>query len=103
MGTHCVFSSHGILTATRHEETILGAQNRLKHTKAAQPDCDYYVSIENGVVEVAVSGELRYYDLAWVIMEERGGGCSMAHSVGVEFDRSDVEAARRCPALQVWR
>ena len=62
-----------------------------------------HASIENGVVEVAVSGELRYYDLAWVIMEERSGGCSMAHSVGVEFDRSDVEAARRCPALQVWR
>merc|ERR1711924_75075 len=37
-----------------HEETILGAQNRLKHTKAAQPDCDFYISIENGVFEVTV-------------------------------------------------
>ena len=80
----------------RHAETIVGAQNRLKNTLAAQRSCDYehFIAIENGIFEVPVSGQTKYFDLAWVIVQDKKGRQWMAHSVGIECSAADVEQAR---------
>lgn len=45
----CYDAPSGVNDQPINEETFTGAQNRLEFIKAACPDADYYVSIENGV------------------------------------------------------
>jgi non-canonical (house-cleaning) NTP pyrophosphatase len=54
----------------------LGAQNRLKNAKAALggQSVDYLVSIENGIVEVNSKPNSRFFDLAWVVLEDAKTG-----------------------------
>jgi len=78
-----------------HEETLRGAQNRLNNARKMRPDADLYVSIENGIFEVAVP-EPRYFDVAWVVMARSGDERQqvVAHSVGIEVPRQFVDEAR---------
>mmetsp|Transcript_121062 Transcript_121062/g.353780 ORF Transcript_121062/g.353780 Transcript_121062/m.353780 type:complete len:212 (+) Transcript_121062:77-712(+) len=78
-----------------HEETARGAMSRLRHAKELAPGADFYASVENGLFEVNVDGAPRFFDLAWVAVERASDGWSgLAHSVGLEFERSWVEEAR---------
>eukprot|EP00656_Telonema_subtile_P040534 TRINITY_DN45603_c0_g1_i1.p1 TRINITY_DN45603_c0_g1~~TRINITY_DN45603_c0_g1_i1.p1 ORF type:complete len:188 (+),score=35.77 TRINITY_DN45603_c0_g1_i1:39-602(+) len=81
-----------------HNETIQGALNRLRNLQASLPDWrashSHLVSMENGVFEVRVDGQSRYFDLAWVVVHSAAGPEGMSNSVGIEFDAQDVQAAR---------
>lgn len=76
-----------------HEETILGAKNRLASAKTLAPDANFYVAIENGIFEVKTP-ESKFYDVAWVIMENSRGQQALTHSVGIEFPAKWVLEAR---------
>eukprot|EP00929_Paragymnodinium_shiwhaense_P071799 TRINITY_DN36465_c0_g1_i1.p1 TRINITY_DN36465_c0_g1~~TRINITY_DN36465_c0_g1_i1.p1 ORF type:complete len:207 (-),score=45.07 TRINITY_DN36465_c0_g1_i1:282-902(-) len=80
-----------------HEETILGAQNRLRNAQKLAPGAAFYVAIENGIFDVKMPDKQRYFDLAWIVIAEGDsdtGHVGWAHSVGLEFPAQFVEAAR---------
>eukprot|EP01059_Diplonema_ambulator_P002368 TRINITY_DN12020_c0_g1_i1.p1 TRINITY_DN12020_c0_g1~~TRINITY_DN12020_c0_g1_i1.p1 ORF type:complete len:174 (+),score=29.46 TRINITY_DN12020_c0_g1_i1:66-587(+) len=47
------------------DETRRGAANRLANAMGQMDGADYYVAMENGIVEM---GECGWYDLAWVVV-----------------------------------
>lgn len=84
-----------------HEETIKGAFNRLKDLKrlvvesrGAVKDA-IFIAIENGIFPVEVQGKERWFDLAWVVIEDTEGNQSISHSGGIEFDSDYVEEAKK--------
>lgn len=96
---HIDYISHGCDSEINEqpftlEETLLGAQNRLKNLKSILlQDCYEYficVSIENGIVKV---GDI-YIDLAIVIIENKAGKQFISTSSGMTFDEEFVEEAR---------
>lgn len=80
------------------EETLLGALNRLNHTKemiGSQP-YDRIVAIENGILPVNLGREMRFLDQGWVIVETKSGLSVVSHSTGIEFPSAAfLEAQRR--------
>ena len=76
------------------EETLLGAENRLRNLKSKllnkEKDCNILVSIENGVIPV---GDI-HIDLAFVIIELKNGTRFVSTSSGIVFDGRYVEEAK---------
>ena len=76
------------------EETLLGAENRIKNMKSKllSKNLEYslIVSIENGIIP---AGDY-YIDLAVVVIEMNDGTRSVSTSCGVMFPKDDVEEAR---------
>lgn len=72
------------------EETLRGAKNRIAFIKAACPDADLYISIENGLfIE-----EHEYVDRAVVSITTREGHSFVTYSDGVVFPHQYVEETR---------
>ncbi|KAJ4458846.1 putative inosine/xanthosine triphosphatase [Paratrimastix pyriformis] len=73
-------------------ETIRGARNRLDDAKRLAPGADFYVGIENGIMEV--DGD--YFDVGWVIVEAISlGRTTMTCSQGVQIPASVVQEVIR--------
>jgi len=51
------------------EETLLGAQNRIKNLKKEEQNADFYVGIEGGIT---ISGD-EYFAFAWIVIESGDG------------------------------
>ncbi|EKD92789.1 MAG: hypothetical protein ACD_28C00330G0003 [uncultured bacterium] len=81
-----------------HEETIQGALHRLEELKGAldatRSRYDLLVAFESGIFPVTVGKVERWFDLAWVVIEDGNGTQKLAHSTGIEFDAADVEKAK---------
>jgi non-canonical (house-cleaning) NTP pyrophosphatase len=86
-----------------HEETMRGCVNRLRGAlldPAAQL-ASFVVSIENGIVELETpaadgSTDRRYFDLAYVCVENVGTGDRFwSHSCGLEFPASLVQQCEK--------
>lgn len=77
-----------------HSEILEGVLNRLNHAKQlTEGNGDVYVSMENGILIFEFKGEIRCFDLAWVVIERRFGKRAFAHSTGIEFPLEYVEEA----------
>lgn len=66
---------------TSAQESLEGALNRLKNAKAAQPEADFYVGIEGGLLRV----EDRAWEHSWVAVEDKKGQLYTAISAGLEM------------------
>jgi len=79
-------------------ETILGATNRLTHTKhlLTTVTCDYFVAIENGIIQTGDATQTcPWVDVAWIIVEDAKSSRQYAStSAGIPFATKYVEAAR---------
>ena len=73
-----------------NDETYEGAFNRIEFIKAAHPDADLWMSIENGLFEI----DNKYYDQAVVTAEKSDGTLVMGLSDGVVFPKIYVEMTR---------
>ena len=92
-----------------HNETLLGANNRVKEAIETNPGKDLYVGIENGIFEVTNpegnSSSSRYFDCAWVVLTSMTSQMlprnttAISHSVGIEINSSMVEALKRDPGF----
>lgn len=51
------------------EETLLGAQNRVKNAKSVFPEADFWVGVEGGIAE----DSLGMFAFAWVCIEDKEG------------------------------
>eukprot|EP01027_Heterolobosea_sp_BB2_P015377 GEZU01022002.1.p1 GENE.GEZU01022002.1~~GEZU01022002.1.p1 ORF type:complete len:193 (-),score=35.22 GEZU01022002.1:594-1172(-) len=98
---HCVKAASGINEQPAgHDETLLGASNRLEHAKTLAPPSfqyDYVVSIENGIYSVKdpKTNAPVWFDEGWVIIEERTtGNRVLSVSNAVKLPTEYVEAAR---------
>jgi len=80
-----------------HNETLLGASNRMKNLKQVMGNTrfDILVSIENGIFPVQIEDRQAWFDLGWIIVEDVNGTRRFSHSTGIEFDAQYVEEARR--------
>ncbi|MFH1705665.1 MAG: inosine/xanthosine triphosphatase [Patescibacteria group bacterium] len=79
-----------------HEETIIGVLNRLDSVKNFSKNIfDYAIAIENGLFEVKINNEERWFDIAWVVVEDSSGNKSLATSSGLEFSKNFVSETRR--------
>lgn len=77
-----------------HEETIGGALNRLKNAKLLyEGDFDYAIAIENGLFPVSVKGKKRFFDAAWVAVEDAKGRQTISLSSGLEFSEKAINKA----------
>lgn len=78
-----------------HEETIKGALNRLKNAKTFMRGIvfDYCIAIENGLFKVEINHKTRWFDCAWVVVEDSNGNQRIALSSGLEFSESAVKKA----------
>jgi len=78
-----------------HQETIQGATNRLNALKNQLEDTRYHllIALENGIFSIETEDGTKWFDLAWVIVENSAGERALAHSAGVEFSKEDVEEA----------
>jgi non-canonical (house-cleaning) NTP pyrophosphatase len=83
-------------------ETLLGAQNRLKHTKEilAKQNLkfDFVASVENGLIEVvdeAKGGQHVWFDLAWIVVEDANGKQGISSSGGLQFPTECVLEAQK--------
>ncbi|PKS08459.1 hypothetical protein jhhlp_004842 [Lomentospora prolificans] len=57
-------------------ETLLGAQNRVKNAREAQPEADYWIGLEGGVDEDG--GALRNF--AWIVVTDKHGRTGKART-----------------------
>jgi inosine/xanthosine triphosphatase len=55
-------------------ETLLGAQNRVRHAQTIFPEADYWVGLEGGVAE----DEHGMYAFAWILVRHTSGKSSQA-------------------------
>ena len=78
------------------EETILGAENRMKHLieiLSFEPKVDFYVSIENGLIHVSNN---KWLDIAWIILIDADKNTKYeGSSGGILFDTQSVEESRK--------
>jgi len=58
------------------DETLRGAQNRVRNVRALEPDADYWVGIEGGVDEH--EGSLRNF--AWIVVTDKEGRTGKART-----------------------
>lgn len=77
-----------------NKETIQGALNRIKNVKLLIKNYDFIVGIENGVFEENIDGKIKYFDVGWVIIENKNGRQILTVSSGLEFDKKFVEKAK---------
>ena len=73
------------------EETLRGADNRIRSAKQTYPDADIFVSIENGLF---LEGD-DYVDRAVVVVEDAKGQRLVTYSEGVVFPTVYVLEAQR--------
>jgi inosine/xanthosine triphosphatase len=80
-----------------HKEMIEGALNRIKNAKktAKGKKFDFVVGIENGIFPIEVDGTEKWFDVAWVVIENKEDKQSLAVSAGVEFPREFIQEARK--------
>lgn len=78
------------------EETILGAENRMKHLieiLSFEPKVDFYVSIENGLIQVSNN---KWLDIAWIILIDAEKNTKYeGSSGGILFDTQSVEESKK--------
>jgi inosine/xanthosine triphosphatase len=77
-------SSHPVTA----EESLEGAANRVKNAKSKQPDADFYVGIEGGLLRV---GD-RAWEHSWVVVEDRSGQAHTSISAGLQLRGKLLEA-----------
>lgn len=94
-----------------HNETLLGANNRVKRAMEEIPGKDLYVGIESGIFEVTDpvgNGILScYFDCAWVVLRTSSSSrqplprdaTAISHSVGIKIENSVVEAVQKDPGF----
>ena len=82
-----------------HEETLQGAFNRLNNmkeqlrTRSAETNIDILkilVSIENGIYRAAD----RWFDIAYVVIEDNRGNIAISPSAGIEYPSQFVDETR---------
>ncbi|HCQ31407.1 TPA: hypothetical protein DIU27_03445 [Candidatus Collierbacteria bacterium] len=77
-------------------ETITGAENRLKNAEAKwtdeAPKSALFISIENGLFEEKIRGDTRWVDKAVVVIKLPDGRMASFVSGGVIFPKEAVEA-----------
>ncbi len=71
-------------------ETMRGAQNRIDFIKAARPNADFYVSIENGLFPEHCD----FIDYAVVTIEDSNGKSATTRSKGIIFPKFYVLQTR---------
>ena len=92
-------------------ETMLGAQNRAEHARAALPDADYWVGIEGGIEDTALGmicfarvhiigrdgqvgrGQTAVFTLPHEIAELVRGGIELGHADDRVFQRDNSKQA----------
>ena len=79
-----------------HDETLLGALNRLGDLKSIIRDTrfDLLIAMEGGMISVQMDGREQWFDCGWVVAENAEGDRGVAHCAGVRHLDVDVEAAR---------
>src|SRR5687768_14709721 len=79
-----------------NEETPQGALNRLTHAKEimGHERWDLVIGIENGIIPVTYQNRQRWFDYAWVVVEDSAGHQALANSAGVEFAERYVRIAQ---------
>ncbi|MCB9809142.1 inosine/xanthosine triphosphatase [Candidatus Nomurabacteria bacterium] len=60
-------------------ETLLGGRNRVRNTRAAAPDADYYVGLEGGLEEI----EGKLIEVGWMVVENQSGKESIARTASL--------------------
>ncbi len=77
-------------------EIITGAQNRMNHLVeilSFSPKVDFYVSIENGLIQIS---DNKWLDIAWVIlMDSTTNKKYEGSSGGILFDKESVDESRK--------
>ena len=77
-------------------ETILGAQNRMNYLIEVlkfTPQVDFYISIENGLIQLS---QEKWLDIAWVILiDAKTNKKYEGSSSGILFDKHIVEESKR--------
>jgi len=73
-----------------NEETLRGAKNRINSAKKlyaskTSAPVDYVVAIENGIILVVDGNEERWYDICWVVIEDKTGQQRISVSQGILF------------------
>lgn len=76
-------------------ETLKGAVNRLAYARKHSQLFDFVVSIENGITLVYIDEEERWFDIAWVVIEDKKGKKYASQSAGLEFPYASAMAAMR--------
>lgn len=80
----------GVAEQPTDQETLVGAFNRIQGARAAVPDADIYVSVENGIFKE----DGKYIDRAIVTLAVGDAKPQVFYSDGVEFPEDCVEIAR---------
>lgn len=73
---------------TTAEESIKGAENRLRHAREIKPDADFYVGIEGGLLGVNDIA----WELGWVAIENQKGELHTGISAGIEVKGKVLKA-----------
>lgn len=74
-----------------NEETIKGARNRALQTQKAGKKADFYVGLENGLIQV----KNKWFDVAWCVVIDKNGKESLIPSAGVFFPEKYVTEAKK--------
>ena len=77
------------------EEISKGAQNRLNEAKRlTQEVYDFIIGIENGILPVESGKRVIWFDVGWVVIEDKEGEQSYGLSSGIEFPQEYVDKAK---------
>lgn len=74
-----------------HQETFRGVLNRLEDARKTNPVFDYLVAVENGLIKMKLKQKEKFFDLAWVVVENSKGSQKIAFSSGIEIPSWAVE------------
>jgi non-canonical (house-cleaning) NTP pyrophosphatase len=77
-------------------ETLLGAENRLRHLLEliGETHYDLRVAMEGGVFPLGEGGGERYFDCGWVVASDASGLLTRGTCTGVEYPKDAVLEAR---------
>lgn len=75
---------------TSAEESMQGARNRADNTAAVEPDADYYVGIEGGLLEVGDKA----WEIGWVVIRNKDGIYATGMGPGIEMGPTMLQAIK---------
>ncbi|MCA9389412.1 MAG: inosine/xanthosine triphosphatase [Candidatus Magasanikbacteria bacterium] len=90
-------SHSGVPDQPFDDETLLGAENRLKDIQTTYPDADYWIAQEGGLHNEGSS----FYNRAWIIISDKDGAKSKASTANFYIPKTIAEYVRQGDELSV--
>ncbi len=79
------------------KESIRGAKNRAANSATLQPDADYYVGIEGGLLAI----DEKAWEIPWVVIANSEGKSAVGMGAGIEMGPTILQAIRSGRELDV--